>query len=530
MKPIWCVQLTLAAIVFAAAPARADVPIGDAARAAVSGAVPVAQSVARSVAQSVSKAESSAHTAAHETVRVARAVSPPRARQLPEQFDIALAIENPMEPSGEPLTTPRDTPDYDRRGERSATPLEIAAWVPRVLFFPLYLVSEYIVRRPLEFATEWFERAHVMERLDAATSWDNDRAGILPRFRLQSAFAPAVGLTVFWDDMFVDRNDWAVGADSDFADNLTVDVITRYRLTELTTLRLRYQLEQRNDFVYFGTGVETTGDDEARFQRNKQMGILEADVDTTPRGFGLDSSFEVSRNRFACTSEDLDICGPDNTATSSDDLLPIDQAGSATFFTDGYDLARLKLAAHWDSRDPRPASGTGVRLDVFGRFGQGIGDASDERFIPYGGEGSLFWDFWNQRTLGLRVFTELTESLGDDEIPFAELITIGGIERMRGFFFARFHGESAVVATVDYRYPISSFFDGNIFFEVGNAFGDNLQDFEIQALRPSAGISLRTLGSRYQSVDVTIAVGGDPFSEGIAVESARISVGTNFGY
>src|SRR4051812_45126703 len=44
---------------------------------------------------------------------------------------------------------PRPTPDYDGRGPKPTTAGDVALWVPRLVLSPLYLTSEYLVRRPL---------------------------------------------------------------------------------------------------------------------------------------------------------------------------------------------------------------------------------------------------------------------------------------------------------------------------------------------------------------------------------------------
>ena len=58
----------------------------------------------------------------------------------------ALA-EPPVEP---PVESPkREVPDYSGRPPPPATAGDVALWVPRILFFPLYLTSEYVLRRPI---------------------------------------------------------------------------------------------------------------------------------------------------------------------------------------------------------------------------------------------------------------------------------------------------------------------------------------------------------------------------------------------
>jgi hypothetical protein len=43
----------------------------------------------------------------------------------------------------------RPVPDYDGRADEPATTGDVLLWFPRVVLFPLYLVSEFVIRRPI---------------------------------------------------------------------------------------------------------------------------------------------------------------------------------------------------------------------------------------------------------------------------------------------------------------------------------------------------------------------------------------------
>src|SRR5262249_6333396 len=66
----------------------------------------------------------------------------------------------PPPPSG---TSPkRPAFDYDGRTEPT-TPGDVLIWVPRILFFPVYLVTEFVIRRPLGFLMVSAERGRWIE-------------------------------------------------------------------------------------------------------------------------------------------------------------------------------------------------------------------------------------------------------------------------------------------------------------------------------------------------------------------------------
>jgi outer membrane protein assembly factor BamA len=99
---------------------------------------------------------------------------------------------------------------------------------------------------------------------------------------------------------------------------------------------------------------------------------------------------------------------------------------------------------------------------------------------------------------------------------------------MRGFFRARFQGESAVVASLDYRWPIWSFLDANLFFDHGNTFAAHLDDFSMKRLHSGYGLALRTNTSRDVSFQILLAIG----SEANSLEPSEYitMAGTNVGF
>ncbi len=124
------------------------------------------------------------------------APAPPPANAPAEPSPPANAPVEP--PASEPLPPPelrtgeREVLDYDGRGtayDRSGSPL---LWVPRVILFPLYVVSEYVVRRPLGWATVKAERSNLANLLvDWFTFGPDRQAGLVPTASSTSASSRA---------------------------------------------------------------------------------------------------------------------------------------------------------------------------------------------------------------------------------------------------------------------------------------------------------------------------------------------------
>src|SRR5688572_11680337 len=52
----------------------------------------------------------------------------------------------------------RELPEYDGRAPEGTTAGDVGLWAPRIIFFPLYLVSEYLIRQPLGWLIVTAER------------------------------------------------------------------------------------------------------------------------------------------------------------------------------------------------------------------------------------------------------------------------------------------------------------------------------------------------------------------------------------
>lgn len=444
---------------------------------------------------------------------------------LAAPMDAGVA-ETEFKTSGEPLERRRDRPKFDGVVERT-TAGEVALWVPRVILFPLYLVSEYVVRRPIGWVVTGIEKHRILPKLRHYTTvgdpdGDGLYAGVDPIARFDTGFRFAVGLLFWAENLFGDSSELRLGVDSDFVRNATADLQWQIEAANRLFLTPMLRAEQRDDFRFYGIGADSDEESQTRFFRRKLFGGLKAEYKAPSPGIGAKLTAEISENDFDCSdsNEAFDICGVDHVINTDDDVF------NPPGF-DGYSLVRLKARLYADSRPPRPENGTGARAEVFARWGQGLSN-SDIRFLRGGAEGALFWDVFKARVIGLRVAAETT--LDSNEVPFAELILPGGPDVMRGFARGRMHGASMFVASLDYRYPIWSLADGTIFFETGNAF-DDLSDLELDALRGSFGLGLRTLGSRHVSLDLLLAAGTTRFdAANFGIESWRLSVGTNWGF
>src|SRR5206468_2000669 len=87
---------------------------------------------------------------------------------------------------------------------------------------------------------------------------------------------------------------------------------------------------------------------------------------------------------------------------------------------------------------------------------------------------------------------------------------------MRGYVHNRLIDRSALVARLQYAWPIWVYLDGVIHADVGNVFGPHFEGFEAGLLRLTSGIGIRSNGARDSGFELLVAGGADPFKDGPA--------------
>jgi len=121
--------------------------------------------------------------------------------------------------------------------------------------------------------------------------------------------------------------------------------------------------------------------------------------------------------------------------------------------------------------------------------------SEEVRFWRLTAEGQRFFTlFWRDRILGFRGRLEKVHRIGEDGIvPYADLPTLGGSRRMRGYKRGSFRGEGALLFSAEYRYPIWDTWNAFLFWDEGQVF-DEYDQIETEEFHScfGAGISIRT--------------------------------------
>jgi hypothetical protein len=142
-----------------------------------------------------------------------------------------------------------------------------------------------------------------------------------------------------------------------------------------------------------------------------------------------------------------------------------------------------------------------------------------------------FLDLDNRgRILSLSVAAEMADPLGGQPVPFNELVSAGGNERLPGFRDGRLRGRSGAAATLRYSWPIWIWLDGSLQAAVGNVFGEHLQGISWGESRFSGAIGMESRGSRDSVFQLLMGFGTETFNSGADVNSIRVVVGARSGF
>lgn len=442
----------------------------------------------------------------------------------------------------------REVPDYDGRGDEPVDAGDVFIWVPRVVFAPVYLVSEYVIRWPLgKLVTTAEEHKLPAILVDFFTFGPEKKAGIVPTALVDFGLRTSVGFYFFWDDYFADGQDLRVRAATGGSHWFLANVAHRTWLDaakEDTKAEARFEYLRRPDLVFHGIGPQALDRRESYYEAQRIEGGLKF-YSRFWRTSALEAYLAVRDMSFfdegCCEPEDIRL--GTRVAHGSFPFPPGWDDGYTTFLQRAQvslDTRKLRDAHVGEGSDFISPPGTGLRLQLRGQLNEGIRPTpratptASERhhWINYGGTLGGFLDLnGRQRVVGLSAIVDFADPLIDgSEIPFTELASLGGERPMRGFLQGRLLGRSSIVWRLEYRWPIWVWLDGAAHYSVGNAYGKHLEDFDAELLRQSFGMGIRSIAARDHSFELLLAFGTEPFDDGGQVENVRLVVGTSSGF
>ncbi len=428
----------------------------------------------------------------------------------------------------------RELPDYEGRGPAPTTAADVLLWPPRVVLFPLWVTSEYVVRRPLGALATTAEKNHWPTKIIDFFTFDQEhKSGLIPTALYDFGFRPSVGLYLFWDDAFVKNNAFRTHVGTWGPEWLSVAVADRVTFLDgRATWGTRAEFTRRPDGLFAGLGPRSLESHVARFGFRRMAASTSLDV-----RFWRSSLFRAAIGvRSMDFRDDRQCCG-DLTIRERVDRGEL--AIPPGF--DGYTAVHQSLELALDNRRV-DGSLTGFRVSIQGEHAADVRDARARQWLHYGGQAGAFADLdGHGRVVGLVVSAFLADPLGNGgEVPFTEQVNLPGPSTlaagsigagpMRGFRPGRLVDRSALVATVLYQWPIWIWLDGTFHVAAGNVWGPHFRDLETKLMRFSTGIGFRTVGSPDHQFELLIGTGTETIEDGLRPNLVRILFGATRGF
>jgi hypothetical protein len=384
--------------------------------------------------------------------------------------------------------------------------------VPRVVLFPPWLVSEYVVRQPVGALTRAAERGQWPEQVIAFfTFGDRRQITLFPSLLFDFGLKPSVGFNFGWRYFLAEPNTLRVHFGFWGPDWVTTRVIDEYKLSDAQVVSFEGQFVRRKDLPFYGIGPQSPSSPRLRYQAM-----------TSEFSIGYQNNFWRSSALSARVGMRTLSFG---TAVESGSIPAPPGLG------DGYVAEFQGLSLAFDSRRPLPENGTGVRLEGHGEgvFAPARGSHERRAWVGYGGTAGVALDAGGGRIFGLGVSADLVDPLRGT-VPFTDEASLGGNKPMRGYLQGRLIDRSSLVARAQYTWPVWFFLNGVVQADVGNVFGAHFDDFEAKLLRLSTAIGMRSNGSPDAGLEILIAGATDPFGSGFRYSSFRLVIGSHHGF
>ena len=426
--------------------------------------------------------------------------------------------------SAEAPVPKRPVPNYDGRQRAGTDPVDTALFLPRLLLSPLFVANEYLLRRPLSVALPAAERHDVPRALyDFFTFGPAHQGLFLPVGFAEFDLQPSYGVYVAWHDAFLPGHDLFLHAETWTADWLSVSLTQRLH-AGIHGVELQVRALRRPDYPFYGLGPTSARTNRSRYGA---------------RTVESKGSYEVRLWRASHLSAGVGLRAVELFQGWHESDPSLEEAIAAGAFAAppgleaAYTAELQHVTAVLDSRRPWPSGGSGVRLKAHLEEANGLGASGARHWLRTEALAAGFWDLsGDRRVLSLSVAAQFIDPVGGGgDVPFPELIALGGNGLMRGFPWQRLMDRSAAVSTLRYEWPVGPWITGALQAALGNVFDAHLASFDRRLLRMSwtVGLSSEQASSSDYPIELLFGFGTRTLDDGAGIESVRLAVGVNYG-
>lgn len=401
--------------------------------------------------------------------------SPDKAESSPEAVRSKPVAPGDSKQKQAEAQRPAVRPDQARSWERrpSTAPEDIYLAVPRALLFVPKLALQ-LVYMPIEGLAVLTDRYHLVEHTIDLLYNDARTAAIIPLASFQAGQGLTLGAKVFHNDLIGNGEELAFSARYGGLFSQAYQLSFEGERVGHTPLWVESfsRFEAKPGLLFYGIGdrsltsepdvIDAGGLDareigvETRFRQKRIMlaNTVGAMLDRPGRLIAAGIRTIYNYRRF----------GSDVSSHPEPSVEQVFDTSTIAGFDEGATVLELSPAFVFDSRDSRGQPSTGNYVDLFGGGALPLGGANG--FWHYGATVATYIELFLRRTLSLRLVHEAVAG-PSREIPFSELIKLGGPRTLRGYNLDRFRDKIGTVASVEYRYPIHQRFSGEVFLDAG---------------------------------------------------------------
>lgn len=157
----------------------------------------------------------------------------------------------------------RKVPSYDGRRPSRLTAGQVLIWIPRVIFFPVHLTLEYLLRWPVVQLITVLEKYYVIERVKSVFSFADGKVVWLPTFLKEFGQFNQAGLFFKYKDLggvpghslILQAAFWT----GHWYHAKAIDQFKVFR-SNRGTVKIRGEFKYRPDSVFFGLGPDSVKD------------------------------------------------------------------------------------------------------------------------------------------------------------------------------------------------------------------------------------------------------------------------------
>ncbi len=254
----------------------------------------------------------------------------------------------------------------------------------------------------------------------------------------------------------------------------------------------RHEAAQR----FYGQGPDSEFDDKTSFGLSATL---------------VDATAGVHVTRWLTGSAGVGYANPDIKESSESSSVPPTQGAFDDLSAPGLSFQPEYVTSHVevaiDTRNAGNPRRGGLYQAQLRRFDDREGGAysfTDTRI-----ELQHYIPFWNlSRVLALRALAQHADGLGQAQVPFYLMPTLGGARTLRGYERQRFRDRSLLLLSAEYRYEVNPFLMAAVFYDAGQVAPD-WSVFTLKDMRDNYGFGLRFGSSNAVALRADLAFGGE---------------------